>query len=134
MPGSFGIITAEFPVIAEERSVMPDETWAVPRASFDNNAAIVILTTEKFYFGQLSSFGKELSSVNNKFQISHVEGAPDLPRLVNDLKKWQANVKASRSLVFVPTEEIPMPIVIQCFQALKTAGLFDHVIMGGGVL
>lgn len=134
MPGSFGIITAEFPVISDERTIMPEETWAEPRANFDNNAALVILTTDKFYFGQLSSFGKDLSAVNNKFQISHIEGAPDLPRLVQDLRKWQSEVKASRSLVFVPTEDIPMPIVIQCFQAFKTAGIFDHVILGGGLL
>ena len=81
-----------------------------------------------------ASAPEELSAVNNKFQIVHEEGAPNLPRLVTDLAKWQSDFKSSRSLVFVPTEDIPMPIVIQCFQALKTSGLFDHVILGGGLL
>lgn len=133
-PGSYGIVTAELPVISDDRTVAADETWATPRANFDNNAALVVLTTDHFYFGQLSSFGKELSAVNNKFQIPHLEGAPNMPKLVQDLAKWQVELKASRSLIFVPTEDIPMPIVIQCFQALKTSGLFDHVIFGGGLL
>lgn len=134
MPSAFGIVKGELPVINEERYAADDETWAKPRAEFGNDAALVILTTDRFFFGQLSSFGKELSAVNNKFQIAHEEGAPNLPKLVADLAKWQSDFKASRSLVFVPTEDIPMPIVIQCFQALKNSGLFDHVILGGGVL
>ena len=134
MPGSFGIVEAEFPVVTDEKTVNPEETWAQPRATIDNNAAIVILTRDRFYFGQLSSFGKDLSAVHNKFQIPHIDGAPDLPRLVLDLSKWQIEAKAGRSLVFVPTEDIPMPIVIQCFAALKKSGLFDQVILGGGLL
>ncbi len=134
MPGSFGIVEAEFPVITDDRTVSPEETWAEPRATIDDSATMVILTHEKFLFGQLSSFGKELSAVNNKFVIQHVDGAPNLPKLVTDLTKWKDEVKASRSLILVPTEDIPMPIVIQCFQALKTSGLFDNVILGGGLL
>lgn len=134
MPGSFGIIEAEFPVVTEDKAVNPEEIWAQPRSTIDNNAGLVILARDRFYFGQLSSFGKDLSAVHNKFQIPHIDGAPDLPRLVLDLSKWQIEVKASRSLIFVPTEDIPMPIVIQCFAALKKSGLFDQVILGGGLL
>lgn len=134
MPGSYGIITAEFPVIDEGRSVGPEESWVRPRAEIGDRSALVILTTDSFYFGQLSSFGKDLSSVSNKFKIIHENGAPNLPKLVLDLSKWQEQSKSSRTLVFVPTEDIPMPIVIQCFQALKASGLFDSVILGGGVL
>lgn len=133
-PGSFGIVEAEFPVVSDDASVDPSATWAQPRASIDNSAALVILTRDRFYFGQLSSFGKDLSAVHNKFQIPHIDGAPDLPRLVLDLSKWQTDAKTSRSLIFVPTEDIPMPIVIQCFAALKKSGLFDQVILGGGLL
>ncbi|MBC7661740.1 MAG: hypothetical protein H7249_18760 [Chitinophagaceae bacterium] len=133
-PGSFGIVEAEFPVITEDRVVSAAETWAQPRETINNNAALVILSRDRFYFGQLGAFGKELSAVHNKFQIPHVDGAPDLPRLALDLAKWQAEAHASRSLIFVPTEDIPMPIVIQCFAALKKMGLFDQVILGGGLL
>ena len=133
-PGSFGIVEAEFPVIAEDRLVTAAETWAQPRETIDNHAALVILTRDRFYFGQLSSFGKDLSAVHNKFQIPHVDGAPDLPRLALNLGKWQTEAHTSRSLIFVPTEDIPMPIVIQCFAALKKSGLFDQVILGGGLL
>jgi hypothetical protein len=134
MPGSFGIVEAEFPVVADDRIITAEESWAEPRARFDDSATLVVLSRERFLFGQLASFGKELSAVNNKFVVPHVEGAPNLPRLVTDLTRWQAEGKASRALVFVPTEDIPMPIVIQCFQAFKASGLFDHVILGGGLL
>lgn len=134
IPGSFGVVTAEFPVIHEGRSIDPSETWAEARANFDNNAALIVLTRDRFLFGHLASFGKDLSQVNNKFQIQHADGAPNLPKLVQDLLKWQETSNVSRNLVFVPTEDIPMPIVIQCYQALKTSGLFDHVILGGGLL
>ncbi|RYZ53812.1 MAG: hypothetical protein EOP07_17150 [Proteobacteria bacterium] len=134
MPGSFGIVEAEFPVVSDDQSLTPTESWTAPRSTIDNTAALVILTRDRFYFGNLQSFGKDLSAVHNKFQIPHIDGAPDLPRLVLDLSKWQSEAKASRALIFVPTEDIPMPIVIQCFAALKSSGLFDNVILGGGLL
>ncbi len=134
MPGSFGIIEAEFPVVSDEQPINSEEPWVQPRSTIDNSAPLVILTRDRFYFGQLASFGKDLSAVHNKFQIPHIDGAPDLPRLVNDLSKWQVEAKASRLLIFVPSEDIPMPIVIQCFAALKNSGLFDQVILGGGLL
>jgi len=134
MPGSFGIVEAEFPVITPASAVNTSAPWAVPRATIDNTAALVVLTRERFYFGQLASFGKDLSAVHNKFQIEHIDGAPNLPRLIQDLGKWQSEAKSSRALIFVPTEDIPMPIVIQCFAALKQSGHFDQVILGGGLL
>ncbi len=134
MPGSFGIVEGEFPVVSNDRAVDKSETWAEPRSSIGSDASLVILTRKQFYFGKLSAFGKELSAVHNKYQIPHVDGAPNLPKLVEDLSKWQTQAKASRSLIFVPTEDIPMPIVIQCFAALKKSGLFDQVILGGGLL
>ncbi len=134
LPGSFGIVTAEFPVVLDDRDASSVEAWSNPKNTFGDDSALIILTTEKFYFGKLSAFGRGFSQVNNKFEIPHSDSAPDLPRLVTDLGKWQIDNKSSRSLIFVPTEDIPMPIVIQCFQALKSSGLFDSVILGGGVL
>ncbi len=134
MPGSYSIVETEFPVVTDDRYIGKEETWAQARSTIDNSAALVILTRDRFYFGQLSAFGKDLSAVHNKFQIPHVAGAPDLPRLVLNLTKWQTEAHASRALIFVPTEEIPMPIVIQCIAALKKIGIFDQVILGGGLL
>ncbi len=134
VPASYGVVEGEFPVIQNDRTIAPGETWAEPKATLGNDSALVILTKDRFFFGQLGAFGKDLSAVHNKFFIPHVDGAPNLPELVSQLEKWQSDAHVPRSLIFVPTEDIPMPIVIQCFAALKKSGLFDQVILGGGLL
>lgn len=152
MAGSYGFIEAEIPVLPIP---LVDETLAraVEQTAdeVDKRTPLVLLTKEALYFGMVDAFATNLSNVRNKFLIPHEAGAPNLPRLIHEMGRWldiesenkgsddpkkNQNALAARSRVamFVPLEEIPMPIVIQCIAALQGSGLFDKVVVGGGLL
>ena len=75
---------------------------------------------------------------DNKFVVPHVDNIPRTGDLIVDLEKWQknrtekANIPRDKILVFVPSGDIPMPIVIQVLAQLKEHGNFARVILGGG--
>ena len=136
--GRFGLIEAEIPTIAVP---VGDDTFSrfaeKPSQVVDSTIPLVLLSRESFVYGSAKSFAVEITNVRNKFYVPHVEGAPNLPRLIKELDKWMAleNIKTQpRVLIFLPLDDIPMPIVIQCMAALKESGLFQKVILGGGLI
>jgi len=141
MAGRYGLVEAEIPVLAVP---MDDGTFTrfkeQSTESLGDRTPLLLLTREAFIFGTLKAFATDLSSVRDKFYVPHEEGAPHLPKLSLDLSKWmlekseESEGSLPRVLIFMPTEDIPMPIVIQCLAALKKSGLFDKIIIGGGLV
>jgi hypothetical protein len=141
MAGRYGLVEAEIPVLAVP---MDEGTFGRFKEkgteSLGDRTPLLLLTRDAFIFGTLQAFATDLSSVRNKFYVPHEEGAPHLPRLSQDLGKWiqekgeEPQGALPRVLIFIPTEDIPMPIVIQCLAALKNSGLFDKIIIGGGLV
>lgn len=138
IPGVYGIVDAEIPVLPGIPKDAPllTEFDEKTRDDLSEQSTVIVLTADRFYFGTLNAFAEGFSEVNNKFYIPHVDGAPDLPKLVTSIHKWRVSreAKATSSAVFLPAENVPMPIVIQCMAALKDSGLFKNVILGGGLL
>lgn len=101
----------------------------------DDTLAIV-LTRKAFYFGPTSSFTKDFSNVRNKYYVEHLDGAPQLDLLATTMKLWaKAERRAlSKQVIFIPTPEIPMPIVIQTMAKLKEAKFFDNIVLGSGLI
>lgn len=140
IPGSYGIVDAEIPVLpgissGDAKLAEFDEKT---RDGLSEKSTVIVLTDDRFYFGTLNAFAEGFSEVNNKYYIPHVDGAPDLPKLLTSIHKWQESreekEKAAASAVFLPGENVPMPIVIQCMAALKQSGLYKNVILAGGLL
>jgi hypothetical protein len=96
----------------------------------------VVLTRDSFFFGDLEAFTEKFSDVRNKFYIPHVDGRPDIDRLIDTMARWmktRENEKhpISRDVaVFLPSGEIPLPIVIQVFHWLKNSKLFGNAVLG----
>ena len=138
MAGRYALIEAEIPVLPMPPS---DDTLShfqeKPAATIDARIPLVLLTRDAFIFGTAQAFAIDLTNVRSKFYVPHVEGAPNLPRLAFEMTKWmdmEGLDKGPKVLLFVPTEEIPMPIIIQCMAALKDTGLFEKVVLGGGLI
>ena len=111
-----------------------------PTRNIDQTTPTVVLTTDAFYFGALESFSNKFSGLRNKFKIIHADGAPVLGKLLQDISRWQSKrvadskIRTNGIVVFVPTGEVPQPIVIQVMAALKKSSLFDTVILGSGMM
>lgn len=97
---------------------------------------IVFLSQENIYFGSVEAFGSKFNSVRNKFLVPHVDGKPNINRLIADIEKWrETNKKISKDvLIFSSADDIPARIAIMTIAELKKSSQFDQIIIGGGLL
>jgi hypothetical protein len=141
MPAQYGVVAAEMPVVA---ATVADPGFhrfrETAHQSLTKHTPAVVLTTEAFYFGDLAAFTTNFEDVRDKFIIRHVEGEPQLTTLVETMDRWLTNraqrqqVPLDKLLVFVPTGDIPMPIVMQVLAGLKQSAHFERVVLGGGLM
>lgn len=137
----YGLIEAEIPVVQIPLQDQGLKTFTEKASeTLSAETPLILLTHEAFFFGTAGAFAQELSSVRNKFYIPHAEGAPQMNRLAKEMSRWledRAEEKGTvrpQTVLFLPTEEIPMPIVIQCISELYKSKLFAKVVVGGGLL
>lgn len=142
---SFRIVTAatiydyvpgSIPVAAvplNDPSERPQTFEGSPQLS--KETPVVVLTAEEFLFGDSKSFTGEISSLKNKFKVAHVDGQPQLGSLLTTLNEW-AGARPSGGVVLVlfPSDEIPMPIVLQVMVAIREHSRFKRVVLGGGII
>ncbi|MBP9706214.1 MAG: hypothetical protein KBD78_01120 [Oligoflexales bacterium] len=134
---SYGLVDAEIPLtpINYEDAIIktkPELTGGV----INYTTPMILLTKEAFYFGETRAFSADFDRGDNKFFVSHFEGHPNLSQLGHDLSAWmeQKNLEQNARIgVFLPSSEIPMPIVIQTLAYLKESELFSRVVMAGGL-
>lgn len=137
----YGLIEAEIPVVQvpiQDQGLKNFTEKASEKLSADT--PLILLTSEAFFFGTVQAFAQDLSNVHNKFYIPHADGAPQVNRLAREMGRWlqdKAEEQGRQNLqtvLFLPTEDIPMPIVIQCISELYKSKLFAKVVVGGGLL
>ena len=136
----YGIIPVEIPIVSHP---IDDPTFhqfrETPNVEIKGNTPIVALTKEAFYFGDLQSFSADLAGVRNKFLVRHVDGAPDTPTLLSQLKRWgytrmsEKKINSKGLLIFMPAEDIPVPILVQTIANLKKSSLFSRIVLAGGI-
>jgi hypothetical protein len=141
LPAAYSLIEVSIPVLSVP---IDDPSFhnfrETPRRQLNAATPAVFLTVDAFYFGDIASFTTGFGEIRNKFMIKHVDGSPQMAKLVQDMKAWQEerslnnNIHPERTVVFVPTGEIPAPIVIQVVAALKRSSLFDQVVIGSGLM
>lgn len=139
MQSRYGVVSAEIPVVqAAVKDLGFHNFEETTYDSLKDNTTAVLMTLKGFYFGDLASFSSAIERNDNKFVVPHVDNIPRTGDLIVDLEKWQknrtakANIPRDNVLVFVPSGDIPMPIVIQVLAQLKEHGNYARVILGGG--
>jgi len=139
MQSRYAVVSAEIPVVqAAVRDLGFHNFEETNYDSLKDNTTAVLMTLSSFYFGDLAAFSKSIERNDNKFVVPHIDDIPRTGDLIEDLEKWQnnrttkANIPRDNILVFVPSGDIPMPIVIQVLSQLKEHGNFARVILGGG--
>lgn len=137
----YGVIPVELPVVSATVSDPAYHNYKEePRKAITRFTPALVLTTEAFYFGDLSAFSATLGDMRDKFVIRHIDGEPQLLTLIDTMGKWiteraaHDNVPMDKLLVLIPSGDIPMPIVIQVLAGLRKSPLFEHVILGSGII
>ncbi len=140
---NFGEVSLDIPIAQVQ---FEDPTLKITASSssshlIDSLTAILVLTEKSFLLSNLDALTNADRYEENVEIIRHVDGEPDLGNLKNGLEKYK--VKSSRAngresldevLVVYPTSALPMPIVIQVINFIKSSHLFSHVVLAGGTL
>lgn len=103
----------------------------------DKSPAVLLNTRGDFFFGEIKAFSSNLHQSNNKFLISSVGGRPDLTSLVATMLRWgddSGRKNFEDVVVFMPSSQVPINIVIQVVSYLKTIGKFQNVVLGSEVI
>ncbi len=131
LSNKFGSIELVIPQVAASSEPVKETDKVLTKDSI-----VVFLSQENLYFGSVEAFGSKFNSVRNKFLVPHVNGKPNINRLIADIDKWrETNKKASRDvLVFSSANDIPARIAIMTIAELKKSDAFDQIIIGGGLL
>ena len=142
LPGKYGIVQSELPLVSIP---FPDPGFhdfeESPVQSLEKTTPVVAISTSSFYFGDLLAFSEDVLESRNKFSIPHKDGEPQLKTLIETMNTWlsrrtdhtKKKIENGGIVVFIPSGEIPMPIVIQVIAGLKYSGLFERVVLAGGL-
>jgi len=135
--GEYGLVHGRLPVVAAE-VVDPSMPWSpdIQEQKINEKSVMIVLTSEALYFGHIEAFSRDFSGVRNKFLLPHEEGSPQLGKLLATIDQWQpAKAEAEAApVIFMPTAEVPMPIVIQVMDGLQASERFNHVVLSSGIL
>lgn len=141
LAGRYGLVEAKIPVMQVQLHDTSESNFQEKAIeTLTGDTPMIVLTNKAFIFGNAQAFAQDMASVRNKFTILHDEGAPQLHRLIKDLQRWmqdrteQSGQSAPTTVLFLPTEDIPMPVVIQCVSGLNESKIFKNVVLGGGIL
>ena len=133
---AYDYVPGNIPVVAiplNDPSEPPENRESSPQLS--KETPVIVLTAEEFLFGDSKSFTGEISSLKNKFKVAHVDGQPQLGSLLTTLNEWAGTRPGGGAvLVFFPSDEIPMPIVLQVMGAIREHSRFKRIVLGGGII
>lgn len=144
---NFGVVNVQIPLLqvpVNPQTTGPDSTEPRPSnyelGRIDKNTVAIAISETALIFGDLRSFTTNFSNPNNKFHINHIKGSPQLGELLTTLGKWQKQrqilhkINPKRFVILVPDDHLPAALVIQTIHHLKESELFDHVVLGGGLI
>jgi hypothetical protein len=96
----------------------------------------IVLTRKAFYFGTAKSFSDDYSNIRNKIYIEHLNDAPQVDLLKKTITTWSKaeQYKLDRNVILIPSDEIPMPVIIQVMASLKKDGQFAQIVLGNGLI
>ena len=100
--------------------------------SLSQNTMTLILNDSGLLFGQLSSFTRS-SRLQRIHEIPHNDRRPMIHTAIKKLRKITKKDGSKKGhLLFVPSPEWPVAIVVKLVQSLQESNLFDKVVLGSG--
>ncbi|MGE0171591.1 MAG: hypothetical protein AB7T49_02350 [Oligoflexales bacterium] len=131
-PKRYGFVSVQMPInrrLEGEATPVDSKTRIL---EVNGKTPLVVLSESQFILGDVTAFTKTFSEVSNKISINHQKGAPHLGQLVKLInEKFPSN--GQKVLVLLPTHNIPMSIVIQSIEVLKTQTPFSSVVLANGL-
>jgi hypothetical protein len=119
---------------AHDREAFHDDGGPVVNRQVTGSTPLLILTDQKFLFGDVSAFTTNLSDVANKISIPHQDGAPRLGKLIAAIQNRTADKEDSDVLFMLPEKNIPVAIVIKVIAGIKENTRYKRVILASGLM
>lgn len=136
--GATSYVQGEIPLVrSPSKEPLKDSLTQKLSMKITAKTPVVVLTSEAFLLGDSDAFTGELSSIRNKYEIRHVMGQPQIVTLVSTLTQWDKSRgvdSGTSALIFSPTSEIPMPIVIKVMAAIQDLSPYNRIVLAGGVI
>lgn len=141
---TYTTVSAKIPVATHTRAPLPKGLSLTHNMKRDTSAQniidettlAVVLTRDAFYFGTAKSFTDDYRNIRDKFYIKHMNSAPQVDVLKKTIITWaKANqYNFGKKVILVPTDEIPMPVLIQVMASLRKDDQFKEIVLGNGLI
>lgn len=139
--GTYGQILLDIPVVSHPiKDPAFHNFQESPQETLRSSTPTIVMTSESFFFGDLESFSTNYGDIHSKFKIPHTDGIPQVSQLIATMDHWlrtrskSENIPLGKTLILVPSGEIPLPIVVQVLANLKKSPLFEHIILSNGLI
>ncbi len=138
IPLSYGVLSLDIPVVSipYEDPGLSDFKVHSDQAVSDTSPMIVLNAKGDFFFGETRAFSVFLHDTRNKFIVSAVEGRPNLPKLLETMALWrkQRAEKDGQPIVFLPSPQAPLSVVLKILGELKRLGPYQKIVLGTGMI
>lgn len=141
-PKLYAQVNVKLPVLIEN---IKDPTYhnfiQQPTATITNNTIVIIMDAKgNLFFGDLKAFSSDFHLATNKFVIYQQDGSPQVGNLLYNIEQWIKQREQTKHIIhdgiaiFVPSVSLPMSIVTLTVNELNNSNIFNHVILGAGLL
>jgi hypothetical protein len=139
--GRWGLTLIEIPVVSAPFKDLQRHNFTESASStLGQSSLVVTLTPTEFIFGDVNSFTTQLEDIRNKFIVSHINGSPQISRLVSQIDEWKDDrlkrlgIKSDGIVIFIPDAKIPIPIITAVIAKMKTHESLGRIVLGGDLL
>ena len=104
--------------------------------SISKTTPVIVMTEQAFYLGDTTSFTGGFQQLRNKIKVPHRDGSPQIGELLRLMKKWKRqrlvefHIQDSPILILVPSEYLPVAVLVQVIQLLKDYRAAEHIVLG----
>ena len=139
---SYGVVSTSIPVMEIEQ---PEESDFATHDDKDSlytigeHTPMLVLGDQALYFGATKAFTENFYQIQDKTRIPHIDGSPQVSKLLKQLYSWQRERKLLQGIekhpvmLLLPGEQWPMAVIIQIMAALKQSKTYQTVILASTI-
>ena len=124
MPNEYQVTKLQIPLTVDENKI---STYNI-----NTETTFIIIDSTRFLFGKIGN----LTQKKTVFSVPYQDHQPHLNTLAETISHWQ-NIqgnKASKIAVLIPQDYIPVEIIVQTLHYLKKTNVFEHIVLGDGLV
>jgi hypothetical protein len=139
--GRWGFIPVDVPVVSVPFDDLGKHNFReVPETVIGPSTMVIALTPGELIYGDIAAFTSQRQDVRNKFIVPHVDGSPQVKKMLDESALWSKDRKSRLGLrndgvaVLIPDPKVPVAVVAGTVERLRASGQFAFVTLAGGLL